>query len=71
MSICVILTVFALGMLLYILLSSRQLIASKEGFVEYIVYGPGPYWGFGPRRPWWRRHMRFREYMPRRAMWFY
>ena len=77
MSICVILSVFALGLLLFILFSERELITNKEGFTEYIVYGPPPWWGGwwggpwrGGRRPWWRRHWRTWGW-PRREMWFY
>lgn len=61
MSICVILSVFALGLLLFILFSSRELITGKEGFVEYVVYGPGP---------WSQRHWRMRPWA-RHAKWFY
>ncbi len=39
----------------------RATIVSDDGFVDYIVYGPGAYWRHGPwgpgpmDRPWWRR----------------
>jgi hypothetical protein len=48
----------------------RELVSdSQEGFVEYIVYGPG--WGWGPRwhprRWWWRR---YRPYGPPPGYWY-
>ena len=39
----------------------RATIVDKDGYVDYIVYGPGAYWQHGPwgpgfmGRPWWRR----------------
>jgi len=51
----------------------RELVSDKEGFVEYIVYGPG--WGWGPRwgprwgrnRWWWRR---YHPYGPPPGYWY-
>ena len=71
MSTCVLLTVTALALLLYVLFSSREVTDTKEGFVEYVVFGPGPWWGVGPRRPWWR-HRFYRPYRwPTRAYYFF
>lgn len=51
---CAIISIIAFMMLLFVLVGVRRELVSdqKEGFVEYIVYGPG--WGW--RRPWGWRH---------------
>lgn len=71
--------VFAIIILFSMLLSEPSVNITSEGFVEYVVYGPGPWWylggpgprGFGggpyPRRRWWTR----RHYCPYRRMWVY
>lgn len=52
--------------LLFTLFGMRRELVSdaQEGFVEYIVYGPG-WWG--PRRGWWGR--RWHRYPPP-GMWY-
>ncbi len=56
---CAVTAIIALFVLFLVLNLDGRLVMKKEGFVEYIVYGPGfwhgpgPWWG--PRRPWWRR----------------
>jgi hypothetical protein len=71
MTLCLIVLGLSTLLLLYVLFMDRHLLMSKEGFVEYIVYGPGPWWGMGPRRRWWHRRW-FHPYMwPGRAAWFY
>ncbi len=56
---CAVTVVIALLVLFLVLNLQGRILVQKEGFVEYIVYGPpfwhgpGPWWG--PRRPWWRR----------------
>jgi hypothetical protein len=57
--VCVIAIVLALVVLFIVLHVQQQMVLQKEGFIEYIVYGPsfwhGPGYWWGPRRPWWRR----------------
>jgi hypothetical protein len=72
-------TIFALVILFSMLMSTQFWSITDDGFVDYVVYGPGPWWylggpgprGFGggpyPRRRWWRRG----RYCPRRRMWVY
>lgn len=56
---CAATVVIALVVLFLVLNLRSEMVMQKEGFAEYIVYGPpfwhgpGPWWG--PRRPWWRR----------------
>ena len=71
MSTCVILSTLALALILYFLIMNREITVSKEGFVEYIVYGPGPWYGWGPRRPWYHRRWHNPYLWPGRAAWFY
>lgn len=56
---CTITVFIALIVLFLTLYLHVQLNVQKEGFVEYIVYGPpfwhGPGYWHGSRRPWWRR----------------
>ncbi len=51
---------FALGFTILVFLFAiglaflpRATIVGEDGYVDYIVYGPGAYWHGG--RPWWRR----------------
>ena len=48
---CAVTAVISLIALFIILNLQQSMILKKEGFVEYIVYGPG----FWHRGPWWRR----------------
>ena len=63
---CLITVVIALVVLFLVLNLQGRVVVQKEGFVEYIVYGPSFWHGAGPwrgsRRPWWRR---------RHNAWFY
>lgn len=59
MNACTLVTVAATAVLLIVLFSPRYITATKEGFVEYVVYGPGWWRPYGGRR-WWARHY----YMP-------
>jgi hypothetical protein len=72
MTLCTVLSVIALALLFYVLLFKQEYMISKEGFVEYIVYGPpGPWWRWGPRRPWMHRRW-YRPYAwPGRFAYFY
>jgi hypothetical protein len=71
--------IFALLLVFVLIASSPSWTISKDGFVDYVVYGPGPWWylggpgprGFGggpyPRR---RRFQNLR-WCPYRKMWVY
>jgi hypothetical protein len=48
---CIIVTVFAVLFLVAVIKTDRSATIDKEGFVEYIVYGP-PWWHRGWRRRW-------------------
>ena len=52
-----VLVFFAITILLSVLLLTPE-VSIKDGFVEYIVYGPGPWgWGWNGGRGWrpWHR----------------
>ena len=54
-----ILTLAAVAIVLFLSLSYTEVSQDKEGFMNYYVYGPGPWWyGHGPwfwESPWWNR----------------
>jgi hypothetical protein len=68
MSTCGIVTTVAVLFLVYLLFFRRDYSITKEGFVEYVVYGPPPSWR---HHRLWRRKW-FRPYAwPPRYTWFY
>jgi hypothetical protein len=69
MTTCALISTFALLVLVCLLFFRRDYSITKEGFIDYIVYGPSPW---APhRRHLWRRRW-FRPYAwPSHAAWFY
>jgi hypothetical protein len=71
MDLCVIIVLSLIALLIFMIYIPRTFTVDKDGFADYVVFTPGPYWRGWGRRPWW--HRRFRAFAggPGRADYFF